>query len=149
MLDWFSRSLPDWAETALGPALDEHNLKLFGLLSLGLFLLSLLALPWVIARIPADYFSSSRKPPEISPGRRVLYAVVRNAIGVVLLALGIVMLLLPGQGLLTILIGLMCLDFPGKRRLEQRFVASPKVLRALNAVRKRAGRPPLDLGPQS
>ena len=62
-----------------------------------------------------------------------------------LLAAGVVMLLAPGQGLLTIMVALLFLDFPGKRRLQRRIVASPRVLRALNAMRRRAGQPPLQL----
>jgi hypothetical protein len=52
---------------------------------------------------------------------------------------------LPGQGLLTILIALILLDFPGKRSLERRIIARPKVLRAVNGLRTKAGRPPLHL----
>ena len=56
---------------------------------------------------------------------------------------GLAMLVLPGQGLLTILIGLMLLDFPGKRRLERRIVARPAILAMLNRMRARRGRDPL------
>ena len=67
----------------------------------------------------------------------------RNALGAVLLAAGIAMLVLPGQGLLTILLGLMLVDFPGKRRAERALVARPNVFEALNWLRAKAGRPPL------
>ena len=52
----------------------------------------------------------------------------------------------PGQGMLTILIGLMLLDVPGKRRLERRIVGRRRILQAINRLRKRFGRPPLVLG---
>jgi hypothetical protein len=55
------------------------------------------------------------------------------------------MLLLPGQGILTILIGLMLLDFPGKRRLERRLVQQPSVWRAINWMRAKAHQPALEL----
>ena len=49
----------------------------------------------------------------------------------------------PGQGLLTMLVGLVLLDIPGKRRLELKLVSRPRVVRAINRLRKRFSRPPL------
>jgi len=51
---------------------------------------------------------------------RLRSAVFRNAIGAVLVMLGVAMSLpgVRGQGLLTILVGLMLVDFPGKRTLQ-------------------------------
>ena len=71
----------------------------------------------------------------------------KNGLGVVLLAAGIAMLVLPGQGLLTLVVALILLDFPGKRRLQRRIVYAPRVLAALNALRRRAGREPLEPEP--
>ena len=64
-----------------------------------------------------------------------------------LVVLGLIMALpgVPGQGLLTALIGLTLLSFPGKRRLERRFVRIPALLRAINRLRARFARPPLEL----
>jgi hypothetical protein len=59
--------------------------------------------------------------------------------------LGLLMLVLPGQGLLTLLAGLLLLDLPGKRRLERRIIGSPRVLGVVNALRKRWKRPPLEI----
>ena len=73
--------------------------------------------------------------------------VLKNALGLLLLACGIVMLVIPGQGLLTMLIGLMLMDFPGKRRLEARLVAVPSVRRSINWLRERAHRAPLAAAP--
>jgi len=53
------------------------------------------------------------------------------------------MLVLPGQGLLTILFGIALLDFPGKYRLERRIVSYPKVLNSINWIRKKANKKPL------
>jgi hypothetical protein len=63
----------------------------------------------------------------------------------VILLLGIPLILpgVPGPGLVLIVIGVSLLDFPGKRRLEQRVVGRPRVLKAINALRARFGRPPL------
>jgi hypothetical protein len=53
------------------------------------------------------------------------------------------MLVLPGQGLLTLIVGVLMMNFPGKRRLQRRVLAIPAVLNAVNALRKRTGEPPL------
>jgi hypothetical protein len=42
-------------------------------------------------------------------------------------------------------IGFFLLDFPGKLRLQRRVVGWPPVLRAMNAIRRRAGKQPLHL----
>jgi len=53
------------------------------------------------------------------------------------------MLVLPGQGLLTIFVGLMLLDFPGKYQVERRAVSYKPILRSINWLRQRVGRDPL------
>ena len=50
---------------------------------------------------------------------------------------------MPGQGLLTILVGLLMLDIPGKRRLELAIVRRGPVLGSINKLRARFRRPPL------
>lgn len=103
----------------------------------------------VIRRMSPDYFldktpserSWRRQHPVIRWGGHV----VKNALGFVFVIAGIAMLVLPGQGLLTILIGLMLLDFPGKRRLELWLVSRRHVRRGIDWIRSRAGRPPLIL----
>jgi len=71
---------------------------------------------------------------------------VKNILGFVLLLAGIILALplVPGPGILTILLGLALLDLPGKRRLERWIVARPTVFSALNKLRVKHGRPPLD-----
>ena len=59
-----------------------------------------------------------------------------------LVAAGLAMLFLPGQGLLTVLIGVSVMDFPGKRGLLQRLVRGPKVQRTLNWIRRKRGKEP-------
>jgi hypothetical protein len=118
----------------------------------GLSVLALIAtavgVPWVVARLPRDYFSRKsralwrRSAPE--PLLAMVLSVLKNLVGAVLLVLGIIMLVTPGQGLLTILIGLMLMNFPGKYRLERWLVLRPGVLRALNWLRRRHRQPPFD-----
>src|SRR3954469_24372419 len=79
----------------------------------------------MLVRIPATYFHSSHdRALWVDRHRAVRWSgmLMKNLIGVVLVILGIIMSLpgVPGQGILTILLGLMLLDVPGKRRLEQK-----------------------------
>ena len=69
----------------------------------------------------------------------------KNTLGALALIMGILMLVLPGQGVLTILIGISLLDFPGKRRLEYWIISQGAVHRTIDRIRARAGRPPLVL----
>lgn len=105
---------------------------------------STVALPWVIVKMPADYFS--RPPVTLSdrgPLRR-LWWLLRNLLALVLLLCGVAMLVLPGQGLLTILVAIGVSSFPGKYRLERAIMRRPSVYRSCNWIRRRYGRPPLD-----
>lgn len=126
--------------------LAEHQ-RLFlwlGVLSVGSLVLVALLLPLIVVRLPADHFV---RPHRIGHGRRGwldwLWHLGKNALGAVFVLAGLAMLLLPGQGLLTIAIGLLLMDFPGKRRLELRLLSRPKILQLINRLRAKHGRPPL------
>lgn len=109
-------------------------------------LATLLAIPWLVTRLPADYFGHRRRESwrrsAAGPLPVLLIGLLKNLLGAVLVALGVVMLVTPGQGVLTILIGLLLMNFPGKYRLERWLVTRPGVLRRLNGLRERRGRPP-------
>ncbi len=111
------------------------------------FVGTLLLVPVLVARIPSDYFSHKKrhKAPWSNkhPGIRGLMIIGKNLIGYVFVVAGIIMLMLPGQGILTIVIGITLLDFPGKYRLERWVVSRRPVLRSINWVRRRAKRGPL------
>ena len=81
------------------------------------------------------------------PVLRVVGHIVKNAVGAVFLFAGFLMLFLPGQGVLTMLIGISMLDFPGKRKLEAKLIGQPTVLNVINHMRKKRGKPPLVLAP--
>lgn len=112
--------------------------------SLASLALVLALLPVIVVQLPADYFDPAR--PAAPPPRRPLGwagRILRNVLGWLFVAVGIVLLLLPGQGLLTMLIGLMMVDFPGKRGLERRILSRPAILGVVNRMRERRGQPPL------
>ncbi len=112
------------------------------------FIGSLAVVAFVMVKLPANYFHSSHGR-EFLTGKNPAYRwagiVAKNAVGVVLIVFGVVMSLpgVPGQGLLTILLGLMLVDFPGKRGLESRIVGQPKVQSSINKLRGRFDKPPL------
>ena len=111
-----------------------------GVLSVAMFVGSLLAVPWLISRAPKDYFSAEQSAGAAHPLRKLL----KNLVGLVLALAGVAMLLLPGQGILTLIVGLALLDIPGKRALLVRMAKRPKIMNALNYVRRRAQREPFD-----
>ena len=108
---------------------------------------TLLALPWIVSRIPDDYFATKERPPlrerSEHPVLRWTFRILRNLFGLILILLGIVMLVGPGQGLIAILAGLLIADFPGKRRLEMWVIRRPGLLKGINWLRAHRGRPPL------
>ncbi len=115
--------------------------------SIVVFVLSLLAMPALAVRIPPDYFTHDERPASWLASRhpllRLTLRIAKNVLGCVFMLAGIAMLVLPGQGLLTMLIGFLMLDFPGKYRLEKWLVGRRLVLRPINWLRLRAGRGPL------
>jgi hypothetical protein len=115
------------------------------LLFLVSFALSLAIVSVIMIKIPADYFRKGRPRnlwSDRHPAVRFLGIVAKNVLGVLLVALGIVMSIpgVPGQGILTILLGIMLLDFPGKSNLEHKLVSRPQVLKAINKLRHRFGK---------
>jgi hypothetical protein len=112
-----------------------------------LFIATLIVVPWLIVRIPADYFAHGKRPRQPWDGRHPLVRGAllagKNLLGYLLIAVGAAMLVLPGQGVLTMLLGFILVDLPGKYRFERWFVARPLVLRTINRLRRRARREPL------
>lgn len=109
-------------------------------------LVSALIVGIVIVKIPENYFSSHYQAdflPNASWLTRWGATIAKNLVGAVLVLAGIVMLVGPGQGILTILIGLIMLDIPGKRPLEAKIIGRPTVLAAVNHLRARYNKPPL------
>jgi hypothetical protein len=135
----------------IGEFLRVHqaSLWLIGVLSVIVFIGTLVAIPLLAIHIPADYFTRRRRPlkslPQGHAAVRLLGLVLKNLAGSIFILSGIVMLVLPGQGIITLLIGLMLVNFPGKRDLELRIIEQQSVLRSINWIRLRARRPALKL----
>ena len=139
-----------WAD-AWADWLSPTALWWLGIVALCSLVGSVIVLPLVVVWMPADYFVR-RQPPAESWRRRhrAVYAIAliaKNVLGVVLVLAGTIMLFTPGQGVVTLVVRLSLLDLPGKRPLERRLIASPPLRRALDGLRRRAHRPPLELPP--
>jgi hypothetical protein len=131
MEQWFSKETLTWVSIGSGIAL----------------LLGVIAVPWIVVRLPKDAFSRMKRPGWLDHqpmAIRIPLRVVKNVLAVVLVVLGIAMLVLPGQGILAILLGVMLGDFPGKLKLQQWILARPKVMTSLNWLRRKFRKPPLD-----
>lgn len=139
----------NWAASiweSLTPGNIAVGVALF-LLSLGI---SFGAIAVVMLKIPANYFSSHYVQDFLPDSPWIVRwgaVILKNLLGVFLIGLGIILSLpgVPGQGILTILLGLIMLDIPGKRPLEARIIKRPAVLGAINSLRARYNRPPLEM----
>ena len=141
MIEWISNQ---WT------ALSWSNIGL----GVGLFLISLTvsfaAIAVVMVKIPENYFSTHYKR-DFLPGSPWIVrwgaVIAKNILGLFLICLGIVLSLpgVPGQGILTILLGLIMIDIPGKRPLEAKIIERPAVRNAIDKLRAKYGKPPLVL----
>jgi hypothetical protein len=145
MLASLSEYLPHSMRGLMTPAI----VTVIAVFSLVMFVATAVAVPWFFTRIPPDHYVDRERysMPFVPPGSpwRPPFVVLKNLLGVVLIALGLLMLVLPGQGVLTIAVGLMLLNFPGKRRFLRWLISRGPIYRGINALRRRAHQPPLEL----
>ena len=128
-------------------AAHETLLGVAGALSLMMFVGSAVLIPWLLVRLPEDYFASRRRHSWLRERRSPFFylplRLLKNVLGLTLVLLGLLMLFLPGQGLLTIFIGVVLTDFPRKYKLEGWLLRRPAIRNSTTWLRHRYGRPPL------
>ena len=125
--------------------LKTHVIAL-GVISVASFICSILFCTLAIAYLPTDYFLSRRQTRRVrQPILQIALKVLKNLLAVMLIVVGVIQIPLPGQGVLTILIGIVISDIPGKRKLERRIIRLPAILSAVNNIRSRFRRPLLVL----
>ena len=132
------------------PDLTWRNVGLGVLVVVVTFVVATGIVSFVVVKLPATYFHPEHDREILkdkNPALRWAGIIGKNLAGVVLIVLGVVMSLpgIPGPGLVTILFGVMLVDFPGKRRLEHKIVSRPSVLKTINNLRKRFGEKPIKL----
>lgn len=129
------------------PEMNEQLIAILAGVSIITFVATLIVVPWLLIRLPSDYFiRDQRVPTELRrrhPVIRLSLLIGKNLLGGVLLLGGLAMLVTPGQGVLSILIGISLLDFPGKFWLERKIVCKRPVHRAIDWIRRKAGREPM------
>jgi len=124
----------------------QREIWMLGIASAAMLVISAMVIPYLVVRLPVDFYAENnhrRRLFQDRPILRSLFLTVKNTLGGFLLVAGIFMLVLPGQGILTILAALALLDFPGKRKLELSILHRPAILKSINWLRRRAGREPL------
>ena len=120
------------------------------LIFLASFVVNLAIVTFILVKLPTDYFKKNRKTKFWSgphPAVQAAKVIGKNLAGVLLVALGVVLSIpgVPGQGLLTILLGVMLVDFPGRRSVEQKLLKRPTIKNAITELRKKFNKPPLEL----
>src|SRR5258705_8480605 len=123
-----------WVTELVG-SLTWKSVLLTAVIFLATFVLSLAIVTFILVKLPPDHFQPTSKRTFLDTHRpwvRFIATIGKNVLGVILVLLGIVLSIpgVPGQGILTILLGVMLLDFPGKRRLEEAILTRPKVREA-------------------
>ena len=126
---------------------DEYKSVIFwlSLLSFLIFIFSLVSIKWLVALIPIDYFvyKKNSKFKTKYPFTWLISMIIKNIIGYLLIIGGMLMLVLPGQGLFTIFIGLMMSNYPGKYYIEKKIIAIPSILKTINWLRKKSNKEPI------
>jgi hypothetical protein len=140
--------MPEWLQSMLPEGWTGWHLAVAAVvLAVTSAVASILVIGYVLSRLPPDYFvnPAARRPIDRHPVLKVVFALGRNLLGWALIALGVVLSLpgVPGQGILTILMGVMLVDFPGKHHAERWLLTRRGVFGAINALRERMGKPPL------
>ena len=131
MDQWLSKEMLTWISIGSGVCL----------------LLGAIAVPWIVVSLPKDAFSNLKRPAWLDQQPvvvRLPLRLLKNLLALVLVLLGIAMLVLPGQGIVAILLGVMLGDFPGKAWLQHWILSRPKVMKSLNWLRRKFQKPPLE-----
>ena len=132
-------------------SMNSDLLFLLGSLSIFILIISVFMMVLIISFLPEDYFRSENRNLISSvqnsryPLLKLLVLITKNFFGVLLLLSGILMLVLPGQGILTIITGLVFMDYPGKYKFERKLLRQKGVINSINWIRSRLSKPPLEV----
>ena len=120
------------------------------LIFVGTFAANIALVSFILVKIPADDFKKTHKTQfwvGPNPALHAAKMIGKNILGIFLVVLGIILSIpgVPGQGLLTILLGVVLLDFPGKRNLERKLLSRQEIVKTIDRLRKKFNKPPLEL----
>jgi hypothetical protein len=130
--------------------LGTHFILLIILLTTAVSIIYFIVITYIITRLDHTYFMRDKTSkvapiPELTPENSPLHypiKIIKVTFGLVLLVCGLAMLVLPGQGLITIVIALSLIPFPGKHKVERNLLARHSIRSSLNWIRKKANKPP-------
>tara|TARA_R110000737_G_scaffold10721_1_gene26449 strand:- start:189 stop:647 length:459 start_codon:yes stop_codon:yes gene_type:complete len=139
-------------ESYLMATIDGNFIFLTIVITTSISITYFIVISYIVTQLDTQYFLHHKNPDDVA-GKKPLFKsqtsmahfavnVVKIIIGICLLMAGLVMLVLPGQGLITMLIGLSLMPFPGKQRLENNILARQSVRYSLNWIRKKANKTP-------
>ena len=111
-----------------------------GILSTIFFIISLFFIPYLALVIPKDYFKKSS-----AKHSNIMVLFIRNILGIVILLIGVLLLFMPGPGMLVILISFILMEFPYKKKIELWFIKKTKLLEIINKIRKNKNKPEIEL----
>ncbi len=132
-------------------SMNSDLLFLLGSLSIFILIISVFMMVLIISFLPEDYFKSENRNLISSvqnsryPLLKLLVLITKNFFGILLLLSGILMLVLPGQGILTIITGLVFMDYPGKYKFERKLLKQKGVINSINWIRFHLSKPPLKI----
>lgn len=139
----------------LAETVSQYPEILWGLVAFSLlaFFSTLILVPILILQIPEDYFAGEEAPrsawQRLHPVPRIFFLIGKNLLGLLLVMIGIILLFLPGQGLLTIVFGILILDFPRRYQMKRWLIQRPAICRTVNWLRRRYSRRPLSFNADS
>jgi len=148
-INFFGPLFDRWAAHMHG-AVTWKSMLLGLLIFIVTFAGSIAMASFLLVKLPATYFHSSHDRELWQDKHKVVRwtgIIFKNLLGLILVVAGVIMAIpgVPGQGVLTILFGIMLLDFPGKRQLELKIVSRPVVLSRINQLRRKFDKSPLVL----
>ncbi len=113
-------------------------------LTVAMIIVSAVAAPIAIVHLPEDYLRRDHsKQQKKQSCKHPALRIALNIVGWLLIAAGIAMLILPGQGVIVLILGIILAEFPGKQRLLRWIITRPRILNTINRIRERFDRPPL------
>lgn len=113
-----------------------------GVVSGAVFVGTLLLTPYLLGIVPADYFLAQSSVVKTRGLVALMKRWIKNLLGLILLLAGVIMLITPGQGIVSIFLGLFLMEFPQKRALERKLINHDGTFKTLNWLRQKAGKPP-------
>lgn len=134
--------------------IDNYESLLFWLMMVSIvgFMASLVLIPWIMLQLPADYFLHEKRKKHLMKKWNnqplffiVIISLLKNIVGILLISSGMIMLFTPGQGILTLIMGIILTDMPYKYKIEQWIIKKTKILHLINRLRKKAKKDPFIL----